>query len=279
MQNYRLPLEDGEVVKLRSPGSLSMEPLGRWRMGEWVETDRRMMFLQLHDVKFIVRFDSLVEMAPCEREYSYKIKRCLKIVFNDGGDNKAFWFLTPDAALWEDKLAEYVEDSITEDDISKVALKLGHEAEKVVWHLYRKRHATISELSTIAGAESHMDVLNMIRKEINKVSSEMIGRPILIFKPVGIDQKGQKVNYSWWFTGCKVVKESPFCDIIDEGEFYRVIIESPPNTKEELKDSLLCLKNRRGFAHAVNLPPDASMSIHNKSYRNGVLELCIMKQA
>lgn len=279
MQNYKLSVEEGETVELQSPGALSFEASGRWRIGEWVKTDRRMLFLQGSHIKFFIRFDYLVNVTPCEREYSFKKKRCHKIIFNDGGDNRVFWFITSDITLWENKISEYLEDPLTEDDIARVANRLGHSAEKILWHLYRKRHAAISELTDIVGADSHMDVLNMIRKEINQTAGEVIGRSVLVFKPEGVDQNGRKITYNWWFADCKITKDSPFCDIMDEGEFYRIIIESPPDVEEELKESRLCLKNQFGFVYSTNIPSDALKTIHNRAYRNGVLELCIMKDA
>ncbi len=139
MRNYRLPLEKGEAIELESSGSLSLEATGRWRIGEWVRTDRRMMFIQAGDVRFCVRVDSLVEVSPCEREYSFKKKRCLKVIFNEGSDNKTLWLITPDINRWEEGLAEYLKNSLTEKDIAEVAHQLNIGAEKALWHLYRRR--------------------------------------------------------------------------------------------------------------------------------------------
>ena len=93
MQDYRLNMEEGEDVDLRSLGAFSPEALGRWRIGEWVKTNRRLLFLQRGTPKFSVICDSLVEISPCQREHSFKEKHCLKFFLNDGGDNKIFQLL------------------------------------------------------------------------------------------------------------------------------------------------------------------------------------------
>lgn len=278
MQNYNLTLEDGENVELRSSGAFSPEPSGRWRIGEWVKTNRRLLFLQFGRVRFSTGLNSLIAYSPCEREYSFKKIYCLKITFNNGSDNKVFWFMTSDIILWDEMFAEYLEDIVTETDMSKMSQRLGHEGEKILWFLYRKQHATIAELADAIGAENHIDVLNIIRGDINPAAKELIGRPILIFKPEGFDQKGSKIAYSWWFACCQKAQSIPFSDVIDEGEFYRIIVESPPDAEDKLKDNHLYLKNRHGFAYSMVLPPNSSHTVHNRSYRNGVLELCIMKQ-
>lgn len=280
MRNYRLPLEDGETVTFESPGALSVEALGRWRIGEWIKTDRRILFIQTGAVRFCVKQDALVEVCPCEREYAYKQRRCLKIVFNGEEDGKTVWMITPDVRRWEAGLAGLFRNTLTEGDIVKVAHPLGLGAEKILWHLYRRRHATISEIAKVAGAASHMDVLNIIRNEINRSSKEILGRPVLIFKQEGICPSGcRNVAYSWWFSGCQVAEDNPFCDIMDEGEYYRIIVESPPDAKIEIADNKLYLQGHHGFLHTIPLPAVASANILNKSYSNGIWEVGIEKRS
>lgn len=272
-------MEDGETVTLESPGALSVEALGRWRIGEWIKTDRRMLFVQAGDVRCRVETGALMEISPCEREYSFNKRRCLRIVFNEGCDLRTLWLITPDIRRWEDGLSSYLKNSLTEEDIVKVAHHLSLGAEKILWHLYRKRHATIAEIAETSGSVSHMEALNLIRNEVNRVSKEIIGRPVLVFRQEGDCPSGcQKVAYSWWFVGCKAVHESPFCDVINEGEYYRIIVESPPDANVKITDGQLCVQDDRGFSHSVPLPPGASKTILNKSYSNGILDVGVLKQ-
>lgn len=273
-------MEKKETIELESFGALCLEASGRWRIGEWIKTDRRLLFVQAGEVRCRVKTDSLIEVLPCEREYSFKKRRCLKMVFNEGNDNKTIWLVTPDISRWEEGLSSFLKNTLTEEDVAKVAHQLDHSAEKALWHLYRRRHATIGEIADASGMTNHMDTLNMIRNEINRVSKEIVGRPILVFRQSAECPSGcQKVAYSWWFAGSKAVYESPYCDVINEGDFFRIIVESPLNAEVKITEGRLCVQDKCGFSHSILLPEGASQTILNKSYSNGMLEVGVPKQS
>lgn len=271
--NKRLPLEEGEEIEIRSRGALSTISTGRWRLGEWIKTDRRILFLQGGSISLSVSLDLLSDISLCEREYSFGKKPCLKIVKRDPSGDKPLWLVSHDIKAWQQKLSERLKGAISEGGVIKLAKALGYESEKLLWFLYRKRHATIGKLAEEINAGSHMDVLNKIRCEINPAAQELIGRPVFIFRQVWAD-----INYSWWFADVVEVGE-PFYDIIDEGSFYRVIAETPEDAEVLVDKRTLQLVNELGFKNIIELPEDADGICGSNSYRNGILELPIRKKA
>lgn len=269
--NKRLPLEEGEQIEIRSSGAMSAAPSGRWRLGEWVKTDRRLFFLQGETVRFSAGLNLLLEIELVEREYSFWKRQCLKIDCCSRKGEEVFWLMLPDVKLWQEKLSQYTGHTITEGDIIQLAERLGHEAEVLLWFLYRKRHANIGELAAVMGTDNHMEVLNRIRREINPAAQEIIGRPIFIFR-----QKWNGIAYNWWLTELSSEGE-PFHDIIDEGDFYRVIAETPEDAEVVANSGTLVFVTKHGFKNTVELPRDAKGICGNRHYRNGILEIRLDK--
>src|SRR3989338_2433843 len=267
----KLPLEDGEQIDIRSAGAMSVAPSGRWRLGEWCKTNKKLLFLQGGDVRFFTGLNSLLEIELVEREYSFGKRQCLKIDCYGRESEEIFWLMLPNVKLWQEKLSKYVGSTVAEGDIIKLAEKLSHEAEMLVWFLYRRHRANISELATAMGTDNHMEVLNKIRLEINPASQEIIGRPIFIFR-----QKWNGIAYNWWLTELSSEGE-PFHDIIDEGDFYRVIAETPEDAEVVVKNGKLAFAAKLGFKNTIELPRDAKGICGDRHYRNGILEIRLDK--
>lgn len=267
----RLPLEEGEEIEVRSEGALSLVPSGRWRLGEWCKTDRKLFFLQGGIVRFMAGLDSLLEIEIVEREYSFWKRQCLKIDHYGRKSEEIFWLMLPDVKLWQEKLSQYIGNPIKEADIVRLAEKLDHEAENLLWFLYRKRRANIGELAAAMGTDNHIEVLNRIRHEINPAAQEIIGRPIFIFR-----QEWNEIAYNWWFAEMALDGES-FHDIIDEGTFYRIIAEAPEDAEVVKNNGTLLFVNKHGFKNTVELPRDAKGICGDRHYRNGILEIRLDK--
>lgn len=267
----KLPLKENEIVELRSPGALSVTPSGRWRLGEWCKTDRRLFFLQGGVVCLSAELNSLLDIELVEREYSFWKRQCLKIDYCGSEGEEVFWLMLPDVKLWQEKLSQYAGSAVTEGDIIQLAERLDHEAEQLLWFLYRKRHANINELTAAMGTDNHMEVLNKIRREINPAALTIIGRPIFIFR-----QKWNGIAYNWWLTELSSEGE-PFHDIIDEGDFYRVIAETPEDAEVVSSNGTLAFMTKHGFKNTIKLPKDANGVCGNRHYRNGILEIRLDK--
>lgn len=269
----RFSLEDDEAVELRCAGALNLAPSGRWRLGEWICTNVRLLFLQGGSAVFSTALDDLISVEQCEREYSFGKKPCLKSAYREKegepldklGAQRTFWLVTPDIEQWRIKLTERFRGTMPEAFVAELAKELDSDAEELVWFLRSKRCATIGELAAKIGAENHMDVLQKIRREINPTSEKLIGQPAFVFR-----------QYKWWFAGDGAVSE-PFSDVIDEGDFYRVIVEAPETAKINLDGHVLKVTADRGLNLSIVLPDFEFVPDVKRFYRNGVQELQVVK--
>lgn len=278
----KIPLEEGEIIEARSAGALNLSPSGRWRLGEWIKTNSRMLFLQGDNVNFAVALDCLTDVERCEREYSFTKKECLKILWRKPDGESHFWLIVPDMKAWEGILACAGQSkiNISERDIAMLAGELGPEAEGILWFIYRRRHATIGELASHAGADNHMIVLERIRREINPAAEKVLGGPAMVFRQRWIDPlsgwNGREIKFSWWLADSGLADE-PFYDVIDEGEFYRVIVESDRATEVLFEGRVLKATTNTGHSLSIELPDVDAMSSIKKKYQNGILELQVTK--
>lgn len=262
----RLPLENDEAVQLKCVGALCVAPSERWRLGEWICTNARVIFLQGGNVVFSTALDDLISVEQCEREYSFGKKPCLKSTYREKENERTFWLVTPNIEQWRLKLFERLMGTMPEAFVARLAKDLDSDAEELVWFLHRRRCATIGELAVKINAENHMDVLQKIRREINPTSEKLTGQPAFVFR-----------QYKWWFAGDKAVSE-PFSDVIDEGDFYRVIVEASEGAKAAIEGDVLTLRAADGFKCEVLLPKDAIGSLTDGSYRNGIMEFVFKKE-
>ena len=281
MSFKKLPLEDGETVELRSPGALNLSQPGRWRLGEWIKTNNRVLFLQGENLSFAAALDLLTGVEQCERDYSFGKKPCLKISWRKPQGESSFWLISPDINAWQGMFAiGQCKGVVAEKDIAILAKELGSQSEGLLWFMYRKRHATISDLATKIGIENHMIVLEKIRGEINPAAEKIIGGPILTFRQSWTDpllgQNAKKIKYSWWLADGGA-KDEPFYDIIDEGEYCRVVVESPETAQIVLDGHILKVIAGESLSLSITLPDFDFIPDIKKFYRNGVLELQLMK--
>lgn len=278
----KIPLEEGEIVEARSAGALSLSPSGRWRLGEWVKTGNRVLFLQGGNVNFSAALNCLTDVERGEREYSFTKKACLKILWRKSNGESQFWLIVPDIKAWEGILACAGQNriNISERDMAILAGELDPEAEGLLWFIYRRRHATIGELASHAGADNHMVVLERIRREINPAAEKVLGGPAMVFRQRWIDplsgRNGKEIKFSWWLADSAVADE-PFYDVIDEGEFYRVIVESDGATETSFEGHVLKATTGVGHGLSISLPDVDALSPIKKKYQNGILEMQIAK--
>lgn len=264
------PHENSEGVELRASGALSLSPLGRWKLGEWQKQEEKLLFLQGKRVCFSIDLISIIEIESLEREYAFSKKKCIKIVYGGKEGEKTFWLIVSDIKLFQRMLSRYIVNTITEDDVITLSKGLDHKAEALLWFLYRRRHANINELSRAIGEDNHMTVLNLIRKDINPRSEEIMGRELFIFR-----QSLHDITYNWWLTG-RPSEGEPYHDIIDEGDFYRVIVEATHDAEVVANNGKLILVTKDKFKNTIKLPQNTG-AIARRHYRNGILEIQLHK--
>lgn len=88
---------------------------------------------------------------------------------------------------------------LREEQLEELAGTLSAAARRTLLHLWRRRHADIKELARVADSRSHMEVLTLLREDINGVAERLFGKPVLVFRERAIDRtSGRAVCYQWW---------------------------------------------------------------------------------
>ena len=88
---------------------------------------------------------------------------------------------------------------VREDQVEELAATLSPAGERILWHLWERRHADIKELAAVADSRSHMEVLTLLREGINGAAERLFGQPAVEFKERGLDRvSGQVVTFQWW---------------------------------------------------------------------------------
>jgi HSP20 family molecular chaperone IbpA len=175
------------------------------------------------------------------------------------------------------------------DDIAQVALLLDRASAKLVWHIWKNRHAKLDELTDLLGESSHMNTLVRIKESINPLAIRLLGRPLLVFERSRVDQRtGQQVLFSWWLNEeppGEPTAQSEFVDVLDEGDHFLVLLELLGVSEEEIKlsvgGSTLAVAvdtARRRYHEQVPLPAGVDADRLSASYRNGILQVRLSKE-
>lgn len=86
----------------------------------------------------------------------------------------------------------------------------------ILWYLWWKRHASISELRDLVGAAQDYDVLRRLTDVINKAAVAALGKPVVAFETSRIDPAtGEQVLFSWWFLETEQ-SALPALDVLEE---------------------------------------------------------------
>jgi HSP20 family molecular chaperone IbpA len=175
------------------------------------------------------------------------------------------------------------------DGIAQVARLLDRASAKLVWHIWKNRHARLDELTDLLGETSHMNALVRIREEVNPLAVRLLGRPLLVFERSRVDQRtGQQVLFSWWLNEEPPggpAGEAEFVDVLDEGDHFLILLELPGVNEEEIKvgieDSTLTVAvdtTHRRYHEQVLLPAGVDAGRLSASYRNGILQVRLSKE-
>jgi HSP20 family molecular chaperone IbpA len=179
------------------------------------------------------------------------------------------------------------------DGIAQVARLLDRASAKLVWHIWKNRHARLDELTDLLGETSHMNALVRIRELINPLAVRLLGRPLLVFERSRVDrQTGQQVLFSWWLNEeppgeppDEPAGEAEFVDVLDEGDHFLILLELPGVSEEEIKlnvggGTLAVAVDtaRRRYHEQVPLPTGIDADGLSASYRNGILQVRLSKE-
>ncbi len=175
------------------------------------------------------------------------------------------------------------------DAIAQVTQLLDRASGRLVWHIWKNRHARLDDLTALLGETSHMNVLVRVRETINPLAVRLLGRPLLVFERSRVDQQtGQQILFSWWLNEeqpQESTSQSEFVDVLDEGDHFLVLLELPGINGEEIKLSagggtltVAVDATQRRYHEQVTLPAAVDGDHPSASYRNGVLQVRLNKE-
>jgi len=205
----------------------------------------------------------------------------------DSGPRRKIWLNLKDPFEWKEMITDLCLPRIDAEDILDVAGTLPPEAADLLTYLWERGHGTIDELVEVTGASSHMEVIVLLKKEINPALEKRLGKPLIEFissrrHPV----THETVRNSWWLLGRNAIEELPrprSIDVFDEGGYVRVVIEPVSITGDELNIGLdgdrlvVSLGRENGKEQNIPLPPEFSWGDISYSLNNGVLDINVDK--
>ena len=176
------------------------------------------------------------------------------------------------------------------EDIAEVARLIDRGSANMLWHFWKNRHHKLEELKAMLGETSHMGVLVRIRDVINPAAVCVLGKPILVFERSRMDyETGQHVLHSWWLNEepeGDVAEASELVDVLDEGDQFLVIVELAGAQEKDIRveagdDRLSVVVDtaETRYYHEIPLPAGADASDLSTTYRNGILQVRLGKEA
>jgi len=192
-----LNLVDGEKNILSETGGYVDNPRSGWKLGHFYLTDQRLVFSQRSLPILDLPCSSVISVVLEKKHFVLGQKKVICILYRNvnSGISRA-WMVVNHLEAWKRKIYEMVSPVIKEEAVDEIARRLDTDSEKLVWHLWQKRHARIDELAEIIGAPTHMDVLLKIKEIINPVAEKIMGNPILTFKEREIDPESGEGVFS-----------------------------------------------------------------------------------
>jgi len=120
----------------------------------------------------------------------------------------------------------------TKKSLAHLFRALDEKSRAMLWHLWWKRHAEISELRDLIDASSDFEVLYRLKDVINEQAQKLWGRPIVNFQQSRIDSlSGEKVLFSWWYLDEENVPISgsskPLVDVFTEKDSVSIVAQVP----------------------------------------------------
>lgn len=282
-----LNLVDGEKVILSETGGYVDNHRSGWKLGRYYLTSQRLIFAQRNLPLLDLPYSSIIGVTIEKKAFVLSTRKVICILYRNLKQGiSRVWLAVNHLDVWRRKIYEMTSPAIKEEAVDEIAGCLDRDSEKLVWHLWQKRHARIDELAEIIGAPTHMDVLLKIKEIINPAAEKIMGNPILTFKEREIDpESGEGVLFSWWFIGKKEEpKKDLLLDVFDEGEDLIVIVELPAVQEKDIsfkveKNKFAVSTNGEGpeYYKEVSLPVAVNCEGFTRTYNNGILQVKFKK--
>lgn len=230
--------EDGAAL-LRSQGGFIPQWSSAWRLGELFLFAEKLAFAQPGKPRFELVLATVTDVAMERRKFILLPKNVVRLTYVLPGQKRPrlAWFIVADVGRWFDEIMELTKAvraaaakeaarapgapdgaqpapasraaprpasgaepmSVREDQVEELAATLSPAGERILWHLWERRHADIKELAGVADSRSHMEVLTLLREDINGAAERLFGHPVLEFKERGLDPaSGRAATFQWW---------------------------------------------------------------------------------
>jgi HSP20 family molecular chaperone IbpA len=134
----------------------------------------------------------------------------------------------------------------TRKELTRLLQVLDEKSRAILWHLWWRRHADISELRELIETASDFEVLYRLKDVINEQALKLWGRPAVGFEQSRIDSlSGEKILFSWWFLDEEDISVSdetkPLVDMFNEKESISIIAQVPASVDPAHLE--VCIKN------------------------------------
>ena len=284
----RLALDEGEEIVLKGQGAFKFNVRSGWRPGHISLTDKRLILAQPNGITFEIPINRITGLKVSDGKYVLGKRKVISLSYQSpiAKETSNILMIVSGLENWIRNIYRMAFLGVDEDEIKKIVPQLDSDCERIVWHLWENRHATIDELSQLIDAPTHMDVLMKIGEIINPAAERIIGHPLLYFESTRIDpETGEKVLFSWWLVGRNqetgLRERQGIFDVIDEGDHLNIVMELLGAQEEDIllkvgKDRLIVTAGGF-FKKEVLFPTEIIPRRYSKRYNNGVLALRLHK--
>ncbi len=283
-------LEKGEHILLKDQGVYRRNTRSGWRPVQSFLTDRRFILFQRPRPVFEVALAD-VRTLDIERHYCVlRVRNVLCIAFDapaSPGKGKV-WFAVNNIAGWKKGIFQSALLKLDVNILREMAAQLDADGQALLWFLWEKGHARITELVRVIDAPTHMHVLLLIKETLNPIAEKRVGCPILSFERSRQDpETGEEILFSWWILGKRekfVSMEGPFLEVFDEDALVQIIMEvkglDPDDIRLDLEENRLTIRSHKvgvSLREIIQLSAPVTLDKHSLTLNNNLLELRLPK--
>ncbi len=283
-------LEKGECILLKDQGVYRRNTRSGWRPVQSFLTDRRFILFQRPRIVFEVALCD-IRSLNVERHYCVlKVRDVLCISFEGEGipGKGRVWFAVNNIQAWQKGIFQTALLKIDMETLQEMAAQLDADGEALLWFLWEKGHARITELARVIDAPTHMHVLLLIKETLNPVAEKVVGCPILSFERARADpESGEKILFSWWMLGKReklVSHDGRFLEVFDEPSEVQIIMEvkglDPGDIRLNLAEDRLTIRSHKvgvSLREIIQLPGPVTLDHHALTLNNNLLDLRLPK--
>ena len=281
-------LRQGERVILKGQGGYRRSASIGWKVVHIFLTDQRLILYQASSVMLEVPLDDITGLRKGRFYYVMKDRDALCVSYGTEKGKAEFWLIANKIENWREKIHRLALLSIDEKTIERIAAQVDSDGRGILWYLWEKGHARITDLAELIDAPNHMHVLLIIKETINPVGERVVGCPILSFERSKVDpETGKSVLFSWWLVGQRekcVPNEERIIDIFDEDSHIQVIMEvkgiEASDVRLDISGNQLRVRSHKiggSLREGFSLPAEVTLDNYHISLKNNLLEIRLTK--